>query len=275
MQRQGPNLPGVGPLSVVLAFDIETVPDIGGLRLLHAIDSTLTDTEVASFAMQARRAKTGHDFLPLHLQRIVAISCAMREGESFRVWSLGSPAETEGDLVRRFFEGVERYTPQLVSWNGSGFDLPVLHYRSLVHGLSAPRYWDQGEDDRDFRFNNYLSRYHARHLDLMDLLALYQSRAAVPLDELAKLLGFPGKMGMDGSRVWDAYQAGQIEQIRNYCETDAANTYLVYLKFQLLRGAYDESRFRRECDLVRTTLSRSEAPHWQEFLGRWPAVPEK
>lgn len=256
----------------MLAFDIETVPDIAGLRQLHSVEPRLTDAEVANFAMQHRRAKTGHDFLPLHLQRVVAISCAMREGDTFKIWSLGSTAETEGELITRFFDGIERYSPQLVSWNGSGFDLPVLHYRSLVNGLSAPRYWDMGEDDREFRFNNYLSRYHTRHLDLMDLLALYQSRSYVPLDELAKLLGFPGKLGMDGSKVWETYQAGGIDEIRNYCETDAANTYLVYLKFQRLRGAYDEIRFRRECDIVRTVLSRSEATHWQEFLSRWPVV---
>jgi predicted PolB exonuclease-like 3'-5' exonuclease len=104
----------------------------------------------------------------------------------------------------------------------------------------------------------------------MDLLALYQNRAFVPLDELAKLLGFPGKLGMDGSKVWDAYQAGEIEEIRNYCETDAVNTYLVYLRFQLLRGVYDKGRFLQECDLVRSTVSKYPAPHWQKFLASWP-----
>jgi predicted PolB exonuclease-like 3'-5' exonuclease len=76
-----------------------------------------------------------------------------------------------------------------VSWNGGGFDLPVLHYRGLIHACAAPRYWDMGEGDcrdaRDFKWNNYISRYHTRHLDLMDLLALYQGRGAAPLDELA------------------------------------------------------------------------------------------
>src|SRR5947208_7804359 len=70
--------------------------------------------------------------------------------------------------MRRFFEGIERYTPQLVSWNGGAFDLPVLQYRALMHGVGAARYWDWGDDDRDFRFNNYLARFHTRHLDLMD-----------------------------------------------------------------------------------------------------------
>ncbi len=256
-------------MTPILAFDIETVPDVAGLRLLHGLDSGHSDRDVAQFALQQRRAQTGQDFLPLHLHRVVAIACALREADSFRCWSLGSAADAEAELVRRFFDGIEKYTPQLVSWNGGGFDLPVLHYRGLVHGVSAPRYWDMGEDDRDFKFNNYISRYHQRHLDLMELLALYQGRNYVQLDELARLLGFPGKLGMDGSKVWEAFQSGGVDAIRNYCETDAANTYLVFLRFQLLRGAYDEALYRRELELVRSTLGKSKEAHWQEFVRRW------
>ena len=125
-------------MTPILAFDIETVPDIAGLRLLRDLDAKLSDRDVAEHAFQQRRAQTGQDFLPLHLHRVVAIACALREGDSFRCWSLGSPADGEGELLRRFFDGIEKYTPQLVSWNGGGFDLPVLHYRGLVHGVSAP-----------------------------------------------------------------------------------------------------------------------------------------
>jgi predicted PolB exonuclease-like 3'-5' exonuclease len=256
-------------MTPILAFDIETVPDTAGLRLLHGIDPKLADRDVAEFAFRQRRAQTGNDFMPLHLQRVVAIACALREGETFRCWSLGTEADTEADLIRRFFDGIEKYTPQLVSWNGKGFDMPVLHYRGLIHGISAPQYWEMGDEDKDFRYNNYLSRYHPRHLDVMDLLALYQNRGYAPLDDLARLLGFPGKMGMDGSGVWDAYQAGKLGEIRNYCETDAANTYLVFLRFQLMRGAYDEARYRKELDLVRSTLVKSGDAHWREFIGRW------
>jgi 3'-5' exonuclease len=255
-------------MTPVLAFDIETVPDVAGLRRLHDIDARVPDRDVAEFAFRERRARYGHDFLPLHLHRVVAIACALREGETFRCWSLGAADSDEPDLIGRFFDGIDRYTPQLVSWNGGGFDLPVLHYRSLIHGVCAPRYWDMGDDDKEFRFNNYINRYHTRHTDLMDVLSMYQPRAVAPLDEVAQLLGFPGKLGMDGSKVWDAYQAGGIEQIRNYCETDTVNTYLVFQRFQMLRGACRPERYREEIELVRSTLSRSDAPHWREFLGR-------
>jgi 3'-5' exonuclease len=255
-------------MTPVLAFDIETVPDVAGLRTLHEIDARVPDGDVAEFAFRERRARNGQDFLPLHLHRIVAIACALREGDTFRCWSLGNPDSGEADLIQRFFDGIDKYTPQLVSWNGGGFDLPVLNYRSLIHGVCAPRYWDMGDDDKDFRFNNYLNRYHTRHTDLMDVLSMYQPRATAPLDELARLLGFPGKLGMDGSKVWDAYQTGGIEEIRNYCETDTVNTYLVYQRFQMLRGACQPEKYREEIELVRATLSRSDAPHWQEFVRR-------
>ena len=256
-------------MAPVLAFDIETVPDIAGLRDLHGLDERLSDRDVAEFAFSRRRARTGHDFLPLHLHRVVAIACALREGDSFRVWALGGTQDAEGELIRRFFDGIEKYTPQLVSWNGGGFDLPVLHYRSLIHGVPAARYWDMGDDDRDFRYNNYINRYHTRHLDLMDLLALYQPRGNAPLDQLARLCGFAGKLGLDGSQVWEAYLAGRIEEIRSYCETDALNTYLLYLRYQLVRGAFDQSRYARECDIVRGVLGKSADSHWREFLAAW------
>ena len=258
-------------LTPTLAFDIETVPDIAGIRMLHGLDDSLSDRDVAEFAFSRRRASNGSDFLPLHLHRIIAIACALREGDAFRVWSLGGPEDGEAELIRRFFDGIEKYTPQLVSWNGGGFDLPVMHYRALLHGLCAARYWDMGDDDREFRFNNYINRYHTRHLDLMDLLALYQPRAYAPLDEVAKLCGFPGKLGMDGSEVWNAWLEGGIGRIRRYCETDAANTYLMFLRVQCLRGAIDQERYRTECALVRSNLERTGEPHWREFLDAWPA----
>ena len=257
----------------VLVFDIETIPDVAGLRALHELPATLSDAEAAEYAFQKQRAKNGSDFLPHHLQRIAVISCVLRSDDGFKVWSLAEPKLNERDIIQRFFAGVEKYTPQLVSWNGGGFDLPVLHYRGLIHGVDAPRYWDMGEgdyrDSRDFKWNNYISRYHTRHLDLMDLLAMYQPRANAPLDELAKLMGYPGKLGMDGSAVWGAYLAGKIDDIRDYCETDVVNTYLVYLRFQQMRGNLTAAERQSEEAFIREQLTAIDAPHWREFLAAW------
>jgi len=256
-------------LTPVLAFDIETVPDCAGIRGLYALPADLPDAEVAEIAFQKRRTQTGSDFLAPHLHRVVVISCVLREAEGIKVFSLGEPDAGEKEAIQRFYDGIEKLVPQLVSWNGGGFDLPVLNYRGLIHGVAAAKFWDQGEDDKDFRWNSYLGRYHARHLDLMDVLAMYQPRSNAPLDDVAQLAGFPGKIGVGGAMVWDSYRKGEIKAIRDYCEADTANTYLLYLRFQKLRGVLTEAQYGKECALLRAALERLKAAHWREFLTRW------
>ncbi|SNS59043.1 hypothetical protein SAMN06265795_10448 [Noviherbaspirillum humi] len=253
----------------ILVFDIETIPDVHGLRLLQGHPESMLDADVAAAAFAARRERTGSDFLQHHLHKVAAISCVFRDREGFRVKSLGSTHDEESKLVHAFFRTIDRYTPQLVSWNGTGFDLPVLHYRAMVSGVTASRYWEMGDDDRDFKWNNYISRYHMRHLDLMDLLAMYTGRANAPLDELAKLCGFPGKLGVDGSQVWTLYQEGRLQEIRDYCETDVVNTYLMYCRFQLMRGSMTRDEYNSELSLVRAHLAELDGPHWKQYLDAW------
>lgn len=253
----------------IFVFDIETIPDVNSGRKLHNLEN-LNDAEVAETLFELRRQETnGSDFLRLHLQRIATISVVLRTHNQLKVWSLGEPGSSEKELIERFFAGIEKYSPTLVSWNGSGFDLPVLHYRALLHGVSAPRYWETGDFEQSFKWNNYLSRYHYRHTDLMDVLAGYQARANAPLDDIAVMLGFPGKMGIDGSKVWDYFQRGDISTIRHYCETDVLNTYLVYLRFELMRGKLTQDEYQRECEFLRHYLEKENKAHFREFLSAW------
>jgi predicted PolB exonuclease-like 3'-5' exonuclease len=256
-------------MTPVLVFDLETIPDVAGLRRLGHGSASMSDDDVVKAAQEARLASHGTDFLPLHLQRVAVVGCVFRDDQGFRVKTLGQADDPESVLIAGFFKTIERYTPRLLSWNGSGFDLPVLHYRSLIHGIAAPRYWDTGEDDRDFKFNNYINRYHNRHVDLMDVLAKFNGRANAPLDDLAKLCGFPGKLGMDGSQVWSAWTQGRADEVRAYCETDVVNTWLVYCRFRLLKGELDAQSYNAEVQLVRDTLQAIGAPHWQEYLAAW------
>ena len=253
----------------VLVFDIETVPDVAGGRRLHHLEG-LSDAGVAEAMFRHRRQASGSEFLRHHLHRIVVISAVLRSGDLFKVWSLGTLHSSERELLERFFDGIERYTPTLVSWNGSGFDLPVVHYRALLHGVAAPRYWDTGDEDGAFRWNNYLNRFHYRHTDLMDVLSGYQPRASAALDEVASLLGFPGKLGMDGAQVWSRFRDGDLASIRDYCEADALNTFLVYLRFELIRGRLSEAAYDAECAIVRESLAGEARPHLTAFLEAWP-----
>ncbi len=253
----------------ILVFDIETIPDVDFGRRLHGLEG-LSDAQVAKAMFTLRRNLTGGEFLSLEQHRVVAISCVLRSGEGLRVWSLGDPSSTEAELIERFYDGLEKFTPDLVSWNGSGFDLPVLHYRALRAGIQATRYWQTGDDDTAFRYNNYLSRYHWRHTDLMDVLSGFQSRARVSLENAACLLGLPGKLGFSGAQVWDAWLAGDLVRIRRYCETDVLNTYLVYLRFDLMRGRLSHERHAEEVEKVKAVLrAGKEQPHFAEFLHAW------
>ena len=252
----------------VLVFDIETIPDLDGGRRIYDLDG-LSDKDTASALLNLRRQENGTEFLRLHLHRIVAISVVLRSTQGIKVWSLGDEDSTEKELIERFYDGIDRFSPNLVSWNGGGFDLPVLHYRALKHGVQARRYWETGNEDTSFKWNNYLSRYHQRHLDLMDQLALFNARANAPLDQIATLLGFPGKMGMSGGKVFDAFQEGNLKGIRDYCETDVLNTWLVYLRFQLMRGELDPTGYEQELTLLQDYLKAEGHPHFLSFLEAW------
>ena len=252
----------------VFVFDIETVPDVELGRRIYGLHD-LTDKQVGYVMQAKRREESGTEFLSYEQQRVVAISVALRSRDTFRVWSLGDADAPEAEIIQRFFDGIEKFTPDLVSWNGGGFDLPVLHYRAMRHGIVAPRYWETGDEEQAFRWNNYLNRYHTRHLDLMDVLSSYTARARVSLQAAATLLGLPGKLGMSGDKVWDAYLDGQIEHIRNYCETDVLNTFLIFLRFELMRGRFSREEYAAELERVREGLRQQSKPHFHEFLAAW------
>jgi hypothetical protein len=252
----------------VLCFDIETIPDTELGRRLYGLDG-LDDDSVAKVMRFKQQQARNTDFLPLPQHRVVVISAVLRNSDGLHIFSIGHEHGTEREIVQRFFDGLERKSPDLVSWNGAGFDLPVLHYRALLHGVTAARYWEIGDSDREFRYNNYLSRFHWRHIDLMDVLSGFQHGGRASLEQTALLLGLPGKLGMSGAAVWDYYQARKLTEIERYCETDALNTYLIYLRFELMRGQLDRRAYSDEIARVREKLEGSDAPHWREFASAW------
>ncbi len=249
----------------ILVFDIETIPDIQSAGQIYDLP-TLTTDDTLQALLALRRAKTGHEFMPHYLHKIVAISLVLAHDQQLQVWSLGDEQSSEADLIKRFFTGLEKYTPNLVSWNGTGFDLPVLHYRALLHGIDAGCYWEVGEQQSAFKWNNYLNRYHYRHLDLMDVLSAYQPKAAAPLDHIATMLGFPGKMGMRGDQVMAAYQKNNLKGIRDYCETDVLNTYCVMLRFELMRATLTTAEYQRALQRLQQYLQQHpDKQHFIEF----------
>lgn len=256
-----------------LTFDIETVPDVESARKNFGLEA-LADAEVAEAMFAKRRTeKGGRDFLPHHLQKIITISLCVSTPETIKVCSLGDTHSSESEILQKFFAGIAHYRPQLISWNGGRFDLPVLHYRALLHGIDAKHYWEKGDEIQGFKWNNYINRYHDRHIDLMDVLASYNASANAPLTEIAIMLGLPGKMGIGhGGNVWDTYLAGDLEAIRNYCEIDVLNTYLIFLRYQLMCGQHSNDTYDNECRRLSKFLQDSAddgSVHFLKFLDNW------
>ena len=240
-------------MTPILTFDIATLPDVAGLRRLQGLDNQVSDHEVAEMAWQLRRQQIGSDLLPPHLQRVVAISCTLRREHSFKVWSLGTADESEASLLQRFFDGLEKLAPQLVTWNGNDFALPVLHSRSLIHGVSSPHYWAQ--------------RASERHHVLQDSLGLHH--AHIPPQQLLPLLGLPVQTDMDSLQRWQAWQNGQLAALHQQGECNAIGTYLLYARSQRLRGLLTPDGWQQECALVRHALQ--DHPHLHAYLAAWPA----
>jgi predicted PolB exonuclease-like 3'-5' exonuclease len=257
----------------VLTFVLKTIPDIDGCRKLYDLHG-LSDDDVAKAVFHKRRQEANTELLRHHLHKVIAISAVLRTGDQFKVWSLGTVESNEQDLLQRFYSGLARYTPKLVSWGGVGFDLPVIHYRSLLYPVNADQYWQIGQSDNSFQNDNYPSRYNDRHTDLMDLLSGFQTSASAPLNEIATLCGFPGHMVDMGDintnqQIWDSYQASGVKDIRDACETEVLNTYLVYLNLQRNRGVIDEAQYDTECRMVRENLIASDQPHLISFEKAW------
>lgn len=249
----------------VVAFDIETVPDTDLLRRFHG-QVEASDDEIVALARDKALARSNErsDFLPLAFHKVAAISVVMRTGKQLCVDSKVQPQHSEAEAVRSMFKLIDTH-PTLVSWNGSGFDLPVLHLRAMHHSIIATGFW-QGPGDK---WNQYSSRYHGAHQDLMDILAQHNPRGNSKLESVALSCGLPGKMGHGGDQVYDMYRAERFKEISNYCEIDALNTYLLWLRFQMVCGNFNVERYAAECALVENFLASSAVPHLMSFLEVW------
>ncbi|WOE31244.1 MULTISPECIES: 3'-5' exonuclease [unclassified Acinetobacter] len=219
----------------VLIFDIETITDLKSGAHLYGLDLSKSDLEQAM--LKLRRQESGSDFQRLPLHEIVCISGLwIDEFGVMKLFSFTQEQDSEADILRKFLSIFDKRHPVLVSWNGSQFDLPVILFRAMYHGLSAASLFDQGEIDHQKRYNNYQNRYHHRHVDLMDVMAMFQGRHFQKLDDIAHLLGFPGKRGEAGYHVPEYIATQQWLKLSAYCEGDVLNTWLIYIRWLLLKG---------------------------------------
>jgi 3'-5' exonuclease len=234
----------------VIVWDIETVPDLKGFALANGHNGK-SDDDI--------RAAMGDKF-PKHIYHSIICIGGLVARQTNGHWSvdaLGAPhvgERSEKLLISSFVDRIASLTPQLVTFNGASFDLPVLRYRAMVNGVAAP----------GLSLRPYFNRYTEDAIDLCDVLSSFSPQAKATLHELCRVMGLPGKPdGMSGGEVEKYYRDGRIREIAEYCESDVVNTYRVWLRYELFRGRLSGAAFHAsELNLTEFIKARgSTKPH--------------
>ena len=255
----------------ILIFDIETLTDLKSGAHLYGLDLPEADLDAA--LTKLRRQEAGTDFQRLALHEIVCISGLWIDEKGMKLFSFSREDNSEAEILKKFVSIFEKRHPTLVSWNGSQFDLPVILFRAMYHGLSAPSLFDQGEIDTQKRYNNYQNRYHHRHIDLMDVMAMFHGRHFQKLDDAAHLLGFPGKRGDGGYHVPEYVQNEHWLELTSYCEGDVLNTWLIYLRWLLLKG---QLLLNDHQHMIQSTIQYlNTQPQHADFLSVWQQTSQR
>jgi predicted PolB exonuclease-like 3'-5' exonuclease len=214
----------------VIVWDLETIPDVSGFAAANGL-SDKTAEEV--------RELMGDKF-PRHIYHSIVCIGALIAHQQEDLWiidALGAPhvgERSEGELIQAFVDRIAELNPQLVTFNGSSFDLPVLRYRAMVHKVAAA----------GLVARPYFNRYTDDAVDLCDVLSSFSPTGKASLHELSRVMGLPGKPdGMSGGEVEKYFRDGRIKEIAAYCESDVVNTYSVWLRYELFRGKLTPKTF--------------------------------
>lgn len=246
----------------------------GEQPIFNADKSKILNHKLLSLrAMEIFKEKTGSEFLPVCFHRVVSISAVMADGfgRFLRVSTL--EGESERDKIAKFLTFIEDFNPRLVSFNGRGFDLPMIMARAMCYDLSAAAYFETNDrDNNKSKWENYRSRYDGRfHLDLLDHISDFGAVRGLKLDHICASVGLPGKYDVHGDQVLQLYYAGEQAKIDEYCRSDALNTYWLFLKYELLRGKITKDDYLNYIAMMGEFLQKESAgmsytPVFCEFI---------
>ncbi|MFO0881305.1 MAG: 3'-5' exonuclease [Gemmataceae bacterium] len=273
-RRAAKSAQGAQPKTSFLIFDTESVPDGQLIARVKYPDETLTPQEAIDRAQQEARelSRDGSDFLPVTFQVPVAV-CVLRVASDWSIQALtclDAPAFRTGEIVRQFWRGVAYYNEcRLVTFNGRGFDLPLMELAAFDHGCQA----------RDY-FQRSRNRFQGMHIDLMDWLSNFGAcRLTGGLSMLAQRIGggHPvgcGKLGISGQLVYDMYRQGRIQEINDYCMFDTIDTYFVFLRTRVMVG---EITIEEEAQIARKArlwlgMRLPTLPALSTYLDTWDRI---
>ncbi len=255
-----------------LLFDVESVADGELIAKTRYPDRGLSSDEAVRHFRQELVLTTGRDFVPYTFQIPVAVVVAKLRADFslIEIVSLDQPLHRPHVITRHFWTGWERYDhPTWVTFNGRGFDIPLMEHAAYRYGVSVPKWFNLNDRAYDQKRNRY--NLHS-HLDIHEVLTNFGStwyRGGLNL--AAMLLGKPGKMEVQGDMVYDYYRQGRIQEINEYCRCDVLDTYFAFLRTCLLTGQLSlEQEQARVSDVKRLIESQAgEHPAYQQYLSRW------
>jgi hypothetical protein len=253
-----------------LVFDIESVPDATLIRKVKYPNIDIDDVAaVRRFQEEILQTSGGTSyFIPVTFQLPVSI-CIAKVKDDFTlcdIVSLDEPKFRPAEMTRLFWEGVENVysNAKLVTFNGRGFDVPLMELMAFRYGIRASRHF---KDKFASRF-----RYGDKHFDIHDWLSNYNAiRVSGGLNLLAKVLGKPGKMETTGDDVYDMYLQGKLKEINEYCTHDVLDTYFAFLRTRILFGELTLERektiLEKSREYIRSQVDR--IPALSKYLENW------
>lgn len=255
-----------------LIFDVETVADGDLIAKVRYPGRGHSAEEAVRQYRDDLLEQTGRDVLPATFMLPISVAVAKIDSH-FRLIDLtvlDSPDYRPHEITRRFWMGWRHYQhPTFVTFNGRGYDLPVMELAAYRYGYSLPEWFNLNARSFEQARNRYNT---SSHLDLMDLFTNFGAgKATGGLNLLANLIGKPGKTGIDGSYVQDMYERGEVEAINDYCRCDVLDTYFVFLRSRVLCG---QLTIEQEQELVSQTkiwleTQATDSPAYTHYLKHW------
>ena len=256
-----------------LVFDVESIAD-GELvaAIQYPKEKDLSPFQAVEMYRGERKEKTGSDFIPYTFQKPVSVAVAKVNAgfELIDLVTLDDPEYRTPIIVENFWRGWLNYNePTLVSFNGRGFDIPLLELSAYRYGIAVPAWFNLDDRTYDQKRNRYNLK---SHLDLQDLFSNFgATRMNGGLNLIATLLGLPGKMDIAGHMVQNLYDQGNLAEINAYCRCDVLDTYLVFLRSKVLTGQLKLEQERALFAGTRKWLEErvSEHPIYGDDLAKW------